>query len=559
MLASPTLLSADSKGSGSFVRWLESLGLEDFLRDYPLPKLIEWGWVVPQYRVVFPKEVFLYLLKYPREDVKIPPELGHYVTLWEYSWKVDSEDKKNWFLDDAFREHEPLGALMAQFRCRDGILTLPESIDTPRGGSMRPYVDYFYRWQGYALVDLIRASVCFKSIFSTPDVVERVERLLEIAEHQHRTVSDWPKGLLTHPNQWGGREKLATALDHFRSFRQAFAAVRESDSDEYSRLYRQGARELAEHFGFTETSLATEVKDRLLTLVSDWMSANGRSGDRARWTQKAWPNLRAEVQLAIIWLLAIGTKSFMDYVDEWQRPFLGNLGWAPLDEVLPYEFLAHQKRFAELVPHYLKPFNAVLGKRRQISEERIAKQCRRLQRSNSAFAGFASSFFSLHEELRYQSFDEVGIDFRELRPLDHYAMVAIRAESCLREELRRLGRLEAIPSKRQTLPFYIESVANHRNMDSKIVGTFMSNRDLSDLKEDRADPIGRIERIATALGKGDHMLVQAFLCCTLARNYFAHHNFLDHELLRSAKSEFLMRGIVLTVLTLLPSPDDVRD
>lgn len=551
MLASPTLLSADSKGSGSFVHWLESLGLEDFLRDYPLPKLIEWGWVVPQYRVVFPKEVFLCLLMSPYEDVQISPELSDYATLWEYSWKVDSDEKKSWFLDGAFREHEPLGALMAQFRCRDGVLALPEAIDTPTAGLMRPYVDFFYRWQGYALVDLIRASACFKSIFSTPDVVERAKNLFEIAEHHHRTVSDWPKGILSHPNRWGGREKLVTALDHFRSFRQAFDAAHESDSDDYLRLYRQGARELAEHFGFTETSLAAEVKDRLLTLASDWMSANRRSDDRARWTQKAWPNLRGEVQLSIIWLLAVGTKSFMDYVDEWQRPFMGNLGWAPLDEALPYEFLAHQKRFTELAPHYLKPFNAALGKRRQLSEERIAKQCRSLQRSNSAFAGFASSFFSLHEELSYRSFDEVGIDFRALRPLDHYAMVAIRAESCLREELRRLGLLDAMPPQKQTLSFYIEAVAKHICVSSKVVGTFMSRRDLSDLKEDRADPIGRIERIETALGESDRMLVQAFLCCTLARNYFAHHDFLDHELLRSAKSEFLMRGIVLTVLTLL--------
>lgn len=53
----------------------------------------------------------------------------------------------------------------------------------------------------------------------------------------------------------------------------------------------------------------------------------------------------------------------------------------------------------------------------------------------------------------------------------------------------------------------------------------------------------------------DDHLTQAFLCCMLARNYFAHHDYLDQELLRSEKSGFILRGILLTVLMLLdPGP-----
>lgn len=553
MRSPPTLLTAYPDGTGGFVKWLESLGLKEFLNIYPLSTLIEWGWVVPQYRVIFPNEIFGRLIDRYRDQSPLPAGMTEYVTLWDYSWAIDPEDTQLWFLDDAFRSHDPLGALMKQFRHEADNPSLPDPVDTENSGPLRPYVDYFFRWQGYALVDLIRASDCIMPIYQTPDIISRASGIMRIAEHcqQIEATGDWPRGLLTSPNRWAGREKLMTALDHFRSFRGALGAVHDQDSSEFTRLEKKGARELGIHFGFTEQSLATDIKERLLPLADEWMKANKKIDGRTHWTQQAWPNLRADVQLGMGWLIRLGDKSFMDYVEEWEKPYMDNVGWASLDEVLPYEFLLHQKKFAQMAPHYLKAYNEVASKRMQLPQAKIATLCRRLQRRNSAFVGFASAFFDLHEELRYNSFDEVGLDFRMLRPLDHYAMVAIRAESCLREELRRLGLLDSLPSQKQTLAIYVESLSKHRGVNAKIIGTFMTKRDLADLKDDRENPIGRIQSLETSLSEREHKLVQAFLCCTLARNYFAHHDFLDHELLHTSRSEFLMQGIILTVLTLL--------
>jgi hypothetical protein len=551
LYSSPTLLNAYPDGTGPFIKWLESLGLAEFLKIYPLSKLIEWGWVVPQYRVVFPPELFKQLFERRVEHLEVPPELKDYATLWEYTWITDTEDVKLWFLDGAFRDNEPLNTLLQQFRYDAGNPSMPDPVEINQLGLMPPYVDCFYRWQGYALVDLVRASDCIMPIYRTQDVVSRANGIMRIAELFQQAETDWPLGLLSAPNHWAGREKLMITMEHFRSFRHALGAAHDQDSPEFSRLAKKGARELAEHLGFDATTFAVELKERLLTLADTWMRASRQTDGRAHWTQAAWPKLRMDIQLAIVLLLALGDKSFMDYVDEWQKPHMGNSGWAPLEEVLPYEFLAHQRKFVQLASHYLRSYNAVCGKRKRLTDEKIASECRRLQRTNSAFAGFASSFFDLHEELRYSASDEEGIDFRTLRPLDHYAMVAIRAESCLREELRRLGMVDSIQPSKQSLAFYIEALANHRGMDSCITGRFMTNRKLTDLREERSDPIGRIQSLERLPCEQQHMLVQAFLCCELARNYFAHHDFLDHELLHSSKSEFLMRGIILTVLMLL--------
>lgn len=551
LYSSPTLLNAYPDGTGPFIKWLESLGLKEFLKSYPLSQLIDWGWLVPQYRVVFPPDLFKLLFEHRGERIEIPPDLKEYATFWEYTWITAPEHDKLWFFDDAFRDNTPLNTLLRKFRFNALNPSMPDPVEISTLGPISPYVDCFYRWQGYALIDLVRASDCIMPIYRTPDVLSRANGIMRIAEFFQQAETDWSLKLLSAPNHWAGREKLMTTVEHFRSFRHALCATHDQGSPEFLRLAKRGARELAEHAGFDATTFAVELKKNLLTLADTWMRASKQTDGRAHWTQAAWPKLRMDIQTAIVLLLALGDKSFTDYVDEWQKPYMGNTGWAPLEEVLPYEFLAHQKKFVQLAPLYLKPYNAVCGQRKKLTDEKVASQCRHLQRTNSAFAGFTSSFFNLHEELHYRSADDEGIDFRTLRPLDHYAMIAIRAETCFREELRRLGLIDSIQPSKQSLAFYVEALANHRGVESCITGGFMTNRKLTDLRGERPDPIGSIQSLQHSAREHQHMLVQAFLCCELARNYFAHHDFLDRELLHSSKSEFLMRGIILTVLTLL--------
>ena len=68
------LLTVRQGNEGTFVSWLEDLGLKDFIRRFPIPKLVEWGWLVPQYRYSFPPEEFTrdeprvaHFLPHPRE------------------------------------------------------------------------------------------------------------------------------------------------------------------------------------------------------------------------------------------------------------------------------------------------------------------------------------------------------------------------------------------------------------------------------------------------------------------------------------------------------------
>lgn len=551
---SPTLLIAHEGKSGSFIRWLDELGIGEFLNRYPLSQLVEWGWVVPQYRVAFPQRFFDCWTNYPESSWEPPEDLKQYCFLWDYYWFIDSEDEPLWFLDPLFHPKDDVGELLRQYSFSEDSNPIPASFDHARGFPIKPYADYFYRWQGYALVDVIRFSDNIAPIYSTPDVLERAHGLVRIAEHDTTYGLGSPEDILTAPNRWAGLAPLLTWLDHFRVFREAVFNVLNNDPEAQQARYRRGAHLLAEHFGITHEILADAIKNRLLVLANDWIGANERLDRRSPWTLRAWPHLQDDIQLAMIWLIVLSGKTFEDYDAEWRQPYKGNWGWLALDKALPYDFVVHQKRFIEYAPRYLKPFNEVNQNQWQFDKNTLPQIVRTHQRGNDSFVGFLAAFHELHEHLNPRHFDKRGLDFRDLRPLDQYALLAIRAEGCMRSKLISMNRLDEINDDKQGLLSYIKKLAEVTGIPSEVIGQFnAAPKELTRLHGERPDPIGDIQSIPKTLSDVNHQLVQAFLCCILARNYFAHHVFMDHELTRSEKSAFMLRGILVTVLVLLGS------
>lgn len=549
MLASPTLLSAHEGKYGPFIEWLKKLGLGDFIERYPLPRLVEWGWAVPQYRVTFPERFFEHWGNYPSlpwdTTQKLTPDLEPYDTLWSYSWYIDNETEPLWFLDPMFHPDNPAGQILRQNPYPGTASPLPTPIQDARGFPIVPYTDYFHRWQGYALVDIIRSADNIAPIFSTPDAAEYAVRIAEWIKARPLTAS--------MPKRWPELATLLTWVSHFDKFLDALSLkYHDRDFDAHRLAARKGAESLANHFGLTSDMLAKAIKDQLLVLAEDWLHSNKRLDRRAIWTMHAWPHLQADIKLAIHWLILLTGKTFEDYVAEWKKPFMG-WGQSNLDKALPYVFFQQQQKFAQLAPHYLKPYNETKNIRKIYDEATVAAFASRLYRTNYPFGGFIAAFFELHEHLSHRSPDWDGLDLRELRPLDHFALLAIHAEGCLRRELDSLGLLDSIPNDEQGLTAYIRRLAQARNISPSVMGLFNANTHRANLKRDRHDPIGQIQAIPTHQSSADEQVAKAFLSCLLARNYFAHHDFLDHELLHNEKTGFLLKGILLTVLVLLDS------
>jgi hypothetical protein len=544
MFAKGPLLIAQQGNDGSFPRWLEELGLEGFLRRYPMRQLVQWGWVVPQFRAVFPKEFILSWKTFPCLGEDVSPEFHTYSLLWDSYWEVAKITEPLWFLHPFFNPKDVVNKHLFE-HCKFTVeKTLPEEFLHSNGLRVMPYADYFYRWQGFALIDVIRAADCIAPILNTPDVEERAAEIVRIAQHvkQHD-----PRDVLTIDRRWGGLAELMTWLSHYRAFRDAIP-WRGHQDQEVRQIRRKGANDLAKHLCFSSDMLSVAIKDRLLVLAQDWRRANDR---HCIWTLRAWPYLQQDIALAMEWLCYLSGKALDSYLEQWQYQHNWVEGWAQLCDVLPHEFFEDRKRFLLLAPKYLNKYNSLLPESRRLEGQQLVPAIDRMRSKNYPFGSFLGAFRQLHDELGY-NYDKKGkMDFRALRPLDYYSLLAIRAEQVLRYAIDQDA--QAVSKNLDKLRQYIAHFAAAAEVSQRAINYFCDqDKTLTTLHKTPPDPIGKIMALNPGFGAREDYLIKAFLCCTLARNYFAHHHYLDgQDLPRSEKSAFLLSGILITVLYLI--------
>jgi hypothetical protein len=547
MFAKPPLLTVQQGKEGTFVSWLETLGLKDFIRHYSLPKLVEWGWLVPQYRIAFPPEYFLTWQSFPEYPALLSPDRPSFDienSLWDSTWCIDDDQEPLWFLHPFFHPNDACGNRLRKAKVATTLAPIPDEFTHPRSYRITPYADYYFHWQAYALIDVMRSADCIAPILDTPDAEEQAQGIVRVAARvkEHKTK---PSHILSLPNRWGGLAEPMTWLSHYRAFRDALP-----DNEDHV-LHDKGAKLLAEHLDIDAGILEQAIKEKLLILASDWLWANERY---CEWTLRAWPYLQKDIMFALNWLCVLNDKKLSFYLDKWKWSDFERHSWAELHKVLPYEFFEDRQYFLRYVPIYNKKmFIGMLP-----ANEKLKQLVGGLQATNYPFDSFLSAFRQLHENLMHNPKQKGSLDFRVLRPLDFYSLLAIRAEVCLRDALEKDGSLLNIDNKDQKLDGYIVELAKQKNISNRVIEYFNYKvNSHTQLRDTPSNPIGEIMGLQCKnWSKKDIYLVQAFLCCVLARNYFAHHTYLDKELIRDEKSAFMLTGILTTVLILLDNSID---
>ncbi len=512
-----TYLSIQQNQKGSFVSWLEELGLKDLINRYSLPKLLEWGWLVPQYRLCFPAEYFEEITPenllntiadHSRDNDPFYRLLGY-----GESWHIEDTENPHWFLHPFCRPDSDYNNLLNQ-----------------TDNSATSNIGYFYHWQAYALIDVVRtANMGIFPILNTPDITQDIAR---IANCEIK-----PSNVLNQPHRWGGLAKPMTWLSHYRAFREALPI--ETDRS----LHKKGAEALAEYLEIDAEILEKAIKEQLLEgLTGSWLGTNY---DCDKWTLPAWPYLQKDIFFAMEWLCTLNGKNFSDYFKKW--PFSHERKvWPPLHKVLPFEYFEDRQYFLCTLPHYKRFYKDIFP-----TDTKLEQLISRLQKPS--FDSLLNAFRQFHEHLMYNPKQKGSLDFRVLRPLDYYSLLAIRAESCFRDALHENDSLANI--EYQGLSGYIEELAKQRGISSRVIEYFKGNAtSYTQLRDMPENPIDKIMNIKIKKwSKKDTHLVQAFLCCLLARNYFAHHTYLDKEFMRNQKEEsaFMLMGILVTVLKLL--------
>ncbi len=537
MFAEGMLLVSQEGLRGGFHRWLKDIGLERFITKYPVEQLVRWGWLVPQFRVLFPTDFFLSWENYPELDSPVSPDHESYSILWDSTWSTSPQDGEQWPLHSFFRRGNTEAAILAdsaQFVATE----TPAPLYQATGRQIRPYADFFFHWQAYALIDVIQEADCIEPILFTPDVVERVKGIARVAKDLSQRNP--PSQILTIESRWGGLRRVMTWMSHYRSFIAALNEYAESQTTSSAdRLSRQkeGALLLACELGVTAELLEQEIKMRVLVLADRWMNWPSRNDG---WVTKALPYLQEDISLAVDWLCHLTGNSFETYLKK----------WAQLPYVLPWDFWKERARFLQLAPVYLKNETLALPAHLLLDGADLETRVDVLRLRNYPFRSFMGAFKSLHDHLSRQSFSRTGPDFRDLRPLDHYSLVALRSEGVLQYAIDHLD--PPVELRRKNLEGYIVALASRLNLSAALV-TFFTDQcaKLTQLHDKPSDPIRAISQLQTNLEPAELGTAKAFLCCVLARNYFAHHYYLDGDQLpKSQGSAFMLGGILMTVLLL---------
>ncbi len=408
------------------------------------------------------------------------------------------------------------------------------------GGCLNEGEYFFFHWQAYALVDVLqRASMDTYPILNTPNIEQDIGRIA--------SCKIKPTDVLQESQSWGRFAKPMIWLSHYRVFRESLPY--ETNRDQIKELLQNGAKQLADNLGIDADILEKAIKEQLLEgLAGNWVWANEHY---CEWTLRAWPNLQKDICLAMEWLFCLNGKPLTDYFEKWH--FENREVWPPLHKVLPYEDYEDKLYFLKIFPKYKRFYDGIFP-----ADETLKDLVNDLQKSNSSFNSLLNAFRQFHENLLPKPKEKGGIDFRVLRPLDYYSLLAIRAEVCLRYALGDAFLLAN--EKIDSLKKYIEEWACRRRISDKVIQEFKSYtkgvNDITRLNRTPDDPIGVIMAIRCShLNDEENYLLQAFLCCNLARNYFAHHTYLDKEFLATKdgreKSGFMLAGISVTVLILL--------
>ena len=519
-------LSIQPNQQGSFVSWLEELGLKNLINRYSLPKLLEWGWLVPKYRVAFQAGYFEEATHeniFDAVDYSIKNDPCYRLLGYGESWQIEVTEDPLWFLHPFCRPDSVYNNLLNQ---------------TDSSATINVY--YFFNWQAYALIDVVReASMGAFPILNTPDVEVDIDRI--------PNCKIKPSEVLHQPHRWGGLAKPMTWISHYRAFREALP----NSADKT--LHKQGAEALADYLEIDAEILEKAIKEQLLKgLAGSWVSANE---DCCKWTLRAWPYLQKDIFFAMEWLCTLNGKSFSDYFKKWQFSHNREV-WPPLHKVLPFEYFEDRQYFLSMLPHYKKFYNGILP-----TDEKLDQLVTRLQQTNYPFGSLLNAFRQFHEHLMYKPQQKGSFDFRVLRPLDYYSLLAIRAETCLRKALYENGSLSDIPVGDQKLDEYIFKLAP-KVLSAKSIACLKNEvKNYTQLRDtaNKPNPIKSIMDISYSnRSKKETYLIKAFSSCVLARNYFAHHTYLDKDFMQNQREEsaFMLVGVLVTVLKLLDDSEN---
>ncbi|HEX6900104.1 MAG TPA: hypothetical protein VF789_10340 [Thermoanaerobaculia bacterium] len=416
-----------------------------------------------------------------------------------------------------------------------------------------PWIDFFAYWQVYELAEILKATVLFYPIRDTPDALSRIKNLPSKYEDEHKIVSIRVARLR---REWAERQVVFDWISRYRTMLGAWNATGAGWIGGWEKV-QEAAPKLLYELKMTPEDLKKGIRDTLLTLWHDWKLWKGKHDIVHRLIRL---HLQEDIDRAVDFLRqATGMEIDLD------DPFWGfpedmmSRGWTPLPEVLPYEAFTAKADFPIQASVYLDRSNRLLPQ--PFNKGRLHEITVSWWSKSVTFRRFCLAFLRLHQFF-YTEDDRIGL--RESTPIDFLILCVLHAEKILRD--RYLDMSKGALKAPDFVPLTLES-AGLVLRSFKVKGSGLAIQQLrrklnekGDLHDLHANP--RNPFVSEADFTHTDPLVRHLLACfsnfAILRNYAAHHDSLDDQLVSDPMAQDSIESMLVVTLTMLNASPSER-
>ena len=510
------IAAPESRDQSPFGRHLHTVGIK-LPKNLSLRTIAARGWLRPRLRVAIPIAALKSWTTFPSHPVTgeeaCPPEDLWGLEVWTNATcsmpERETPVERLWmhWLDDP----EDATTANANKHSLDPVGPEPTPFVHPYLGSkVHPWIDFFADWQAYHAAELVRSAV-----FTVHGLTDQVGSL---DTHLRERAREFDQDAQELAQRW---EKRGAFFDIVGCYRTILARCCQRDS--FSKDVRAGARAFAAQRGLDAAEVKLGIRDVLLRLWQRWTDAAQVTDTRLML------RLQQDIQYAVrLWSDLSGEP--IDPFDQfWFSKSLSRGESAMLIDALPHEEWLARRGFARLAVRYQRDF----PQQYLMGEDQFADLLARHWEPCPPLRRFCLAWVRLHDQLRSEDRDRHADQILAANErIEQFNLIGLHAERLLRHvhALLHSPEPDIKPIVRAAVERCVRFTAKaHQNAAGRRLSELLKVTKLHQRRSAEELTITSAE-VKTGSAAADQ-LVAGHLNALILRNYAAHHDYLDDELI----------------------------
>lgn len=541
-----------------FGAYLNSCGVE-LPPSLPLSLMVSRGWIVPRLRVALPEQALVAWKNFatvsPMELENCPPAQEWALDLWVHSTCTGyPRPAESWWLHRFDTPSDLLGAIAREHATSSyDAAALPATFRHPHYNQLvYPWIDYFAYWQAFQIMDYINAMLIRYAI---TDRVNPDQQAVQRSRDEHITRSEQRL-----ESRWRTYATTFDWLSRMRAVMGASTQRRATEDDIDAALHS-----VMNACGLTVDAMKSGVRETLLAIWETWTPRHPNS---VLVPSQLLERLREDIQYAVHFIERTSDTRVDFRHEEWTTA-CDQSGCSRLIEALPYEDEVARIDFPARAEIYLRKVAPELAPLGPFDESHIESLVDSRWEENRALRRFVLAFHRLHHELAGESLMAERDLIRKTECIEQFNLILLNAERAIRSDHRSRTGASSHADVRKLLRASLEHTLQRHAIATPLERADAVCRARELLKE-RADLYeltaqGGLPFVAShEVGLRHATLDTLTAACVnfvIARNYAAHHDVLDWDLVYPSTDDTTPHpgGVALTsaliaVLTLLAPP-----